>query len=116
MQGCPNLVDGKGAYCAEHKKQYNKDYDMFRRADGHAEHYDKRWRRIRKAYVQAHPLCERCLKRGRYVKGDEVHHIVPVLEGGTNDVDNLMNLCKKCHAEVHAELGTRSHNRSEYKY
>jgi len=29
--------------------------------------------------------------------GDEVHHIVPPAEGGTNDLDNAVLLCAQCH-------------------
>lgn len=31
----------------------------------------------------------------------EVHHIMPVVQGGSDDVENLMVLCAECHAEVH---------------
>lgn len=30
----------------------------------------------------------------------EIHHIVPIYKGGTNDFDNLIPLCFDCHAEV----------------
>ena len=30
----------------------------------------------------------------------EIHHIVPIKEGGTNDFDNLIPLCFDCHANV----------------
>lgn len=31
----------------------------------------------------------------------EVNHIVPVSEGGSNDMTNLVTLCDICHAEEH---------------
>lgn len=31
----------------------------------------------------------------------QVHHIVPVSNGGTDDKSNLILLCHKCHTEVH---------------
>lgn len=31
----------------------------------------------------------------------EVHHVIPVSEGGTDDPDNLLVLCGECHAEIH---------------
>jgi len=27
----------------------------------------------------------------------DVHHIIPVCHGGTDDLDNLISYCKKCH-------------------
>jgi 5-methylcytosine-specific restriction endonuclease McrA len=31
----------------------------------------------------------------------EVHHIVAVEHGGTDQADNLLLLCAECHAELH---------------
>ena len=31
----------------------------------------------------------------------EVHHLTPVCEEGTHDLDNLVLLCEKCHANAH---------------
>jgi len=36
-----------------------------------------------------------------YYNRAEVHHIVPLMEGGTNDMDNLIALCNWCHVGVH---------------
>lgn len=41
--------------------------------------------------------CERCGRTG-YV---ELHHIVPIKEGGIHDDDNLILLCDRCHREAH---------------
>ena len=37
------------------------------------------------------------------VKSDnlEVHHIIPKSRGGTNDKNNLIKICSKCHGLVH---------------
>ena len=37
----------------------------------------------------------------------EVHHIVPLAEGGTHDEDNLMALCKSCHSRITVREGGR---------
>ena len=47
-----------------------------------AEQYRKwyksdRWKRTRKQHMSEHPLCARCLKRGRLVAADVVHHVTP---------------------------------------
>jgi len=39
---------------------------------------------------------ERCAKCGAR-KRVEVHHIKPVVYGGTDDLENLIPLCRKCH-------------------
>ena len=31
----------------------------------------------------------------------DLHHIVPLEYGGTNDISNFICLCKNCHAEQH---------------
>lgn len=41
--------------------------------------------------------CKRCCS----VKNIEVHHITPISEGGNNEFNNLMVLCKTCHKEWH---------------
>ena len=37
----------------------------------------------------------------------EVHHIIPLADGGTHDEDNLMSLCKPCHSRITAKEGGR---------
>ena len=41
--------------------------------------------------------CSKCGKAGRL----EVHHIIPISEGGTNDPENLTPLCRECHINIH---------------
>ena len=41
--------------------------------------------------------CSKCGKAGRI----EVHHIIPISEGGTNDPENLACLCRECHINIH---------------
>lgn len=95
---CPETVRGE-RYCPEHKIKTSRDYDS-RYRPNHSKHYGSRWRTLRQLYVSKHPLCEECLKVGRYVPVDEVHHIVPLEDGGTNADDNLVSLCRSCHAKT----------------
>jgi len=44
------------------------------------------------------PECGEPLLNGEEI---ETHHILPVAEGGTDDVENLQNLHKLCHKQVH---------------
>lgn len=40
-----------------------------------------------------------------------VHHIVPLSQGGTNHLDNLVTLCLRCHSGVHPHM--RHENETE---
>ena len=31
----------------------------------------------------------------------ELHHIIPISEGGTHDIENLQLLCDTCHRKTH---------------
>jgi 5-methylcytosine-specific restriction protein A len=103
--GCPNLTDE--TYCEVHKNMVAKQYNKFQRSPDHAKKYGRGWKRIRDRYVKAHPLCERCLAEGRMTPVEEVHHILSVNRGGTNEDVNLMSVCKSCHNKIHIELGDR---------
>lgn len=103
--GCPRLTDG--VYCEEHAKLMEQHYEKFQRGYSTGKRYGRAWKRISDRYVRKHPLCEQCLKEGRYVAVEEVHHIVPLAEGGSNDESNLMSLCRSCHEKIHKDRGDR---------
>lgn len=107
--GCPDLTDGR--FCPEHEKKEAKRYEKYDRDPNAKRRYGRAWKRIRDSYAAAHPLCERCLENGVYTPTEQIHHIKPLSQGGTHDRENLMALCKSCHAKIHAEHGDRWHNR-----
>ena len=96
--GCPNLTHDR--YCAQHAG----DADFSRRAYNYdpavRKRYGSRWRAVRAAYIAAHPLCEQCRREGRFTPAEEVHHILPLSQGGGHDTENLMSLCKRCHSGI----------------
>ena len=54
--------------------------------------------------------CRNCLKV--IDKFDmQIHHILPVSEGGVDDLVNLVLLCKTCHTEVHKEGHEKYHGK-----
>lgn len=74
----------------------------------------KAWRDCRAAYLAArHHLCERCLKYGQYTGADTVHHKSALTPENINDPsialswDNLMAVCRDCHAAMHATSTVR---------
>ena len=90
-----------------------------------SEIYNSReWKELTILKKRANPLCEQCIKDGEaigipggYVKSVEcVHHIIPIETARTKeemrrlafDWNNLMSLCKPCHARIHKELGSNT--------
>ena len=108
FSGCPNLTDKR--FCEEHEKLEAKRYEKYDRDPAVRKRYGRAWKRVRDAYVEMHPVCERCQADGRLTPTQEVHHKKPLSEGGTHSRDNLIALCKSCHAKLHAERGDRWHN------
>ena len=105
--GCPKLTDHKSGYCEEHRKLMQRHYEHFARGYDHHKRYDERWRRIRNRYIKAHPLCEMCCSKGKYVMAALVHHKLPLSNGGTNDEENLQSLCISCHEKIHKRTQKR---------
>lgn len=103
--GCSNLTSE--TYCDEHKSKVRKNYNDFFRDRATKRKYGCNWKRIRDRYIAEHPLCEDCLKEGKMTPAIEVHHILPVKNGGTNNRENLTSLCKSCHIKRHIALGDR---------
>jgi len=101
--GCPNLTSDRRGYCDEHKTKAAQKYERYGRDPATAKRYGADWKKIRKRYITAHPLCEICKAAGRYTAAEEVHHKTPLADGGTNDPDNLQALCKPCHSRITAK-------------
>ena len=81
--GCPNLTHAR--FCEAHAKAEDERYRKWQRDPKINRRYGARWRKIRTAYITAHPLCEDCLAAGRYTPAQEVHHVIPLEHGGTHD-------------------------------
>lgn len=78
----------------------NKLYDK-NRPNSYQRGYDSSWKVVRKYHLENNPLCNDCLKEGRYVGGNEIHHIKKLAEFPhlRDDPNNLMTLCKSCHSK-----------------
>ena len=92
--GCAKLVAYGNKYCEEHKALHP---EAVRSATSRG--YDSKWQRASKAHLREHPLCEECLKRGKYTQATAVDHRVP--HRGDHklfwDRSNWRSLCKPCH-------------------
>ena len=54
--------------------------------------------------------CENCGKEGRIDRGGfDLHHIVYRSHGGSDDVNNICCLCRKCHDAAHGLAKTFLH-------
>ena len=102
---CPALTDRQ--YCPEHQKLVSSHYNRYERDPASKKRYGYQWQKIRALFLAVHPLCAECLVRGSATPASEVHHILPLSRGGTNDEANLAALCKPCHSAISARDGDR---------
>jgi 5-methylcytosine-specific restriction protein A len=99
--GCAELTAER--YCERHRREVAQRYEKYQRGYSPRVRYGRAWEKIRNAYVERHPLCEDCRRRGRLTPTREVHHIVPLSDGGTHAWANLRALCKPCHSAITAK-------------
>jgi 5-methylcytosine-specific restriction protein A len=59
--------------------------------------YDHKWKKLRDRRIQAEPLCRHCLAKGHVTPAEQVDHIIPRVQGGTDEWDNTQSLCGPCH-------------------
>ena len=93
-QGCPELIEPGEKYCSKHKHLHPA---VIRSASSRG--YSKRWQKVSKQFLAAHPLCENCIKAGKYTKATVVDHIKPHRGDPALfwDPRNWQALCKPCH-------------------
>ena len=70
--GCGNIVERGRGPCAEHAAQQDHHRGTAARRG-----YGSRWKRVREAHLQLHPLCTHCLASGRISAASLVDHIIP---------------------------------------
>jgi 5-methylcytosine-specific restriction protein A len=102
----------RGRYCAEHQQQRQRWQDV-ERGSAAERGYDARWRKVRKRFLRAHPLCAECERLGFVTAATDVDHIMPKNRGGADTEDNLQALCHAHHsAKTMRELrvGVRGSN------
>ena len=96
--GCPALVR-QGRYCPKHESKTQALYDLSRGSSA-SRGYGSRWRRLRRMYLNAYPICADPDDQhpGRVIAATDVDHITPLRSGGTNQWENLQALCHECHS------------------
>lgn len=107
--GCAALVPYGTKYCDKHKPLHPEEV-----RSATARGYGRAWQKASKQFLEAHPLCVRCMAEGRYTKATVVDHIVPH-RGDRKlfwDRSNWQALCKPCH-----DRKTRTEDETpEYRY
>lgn len=106
--GCDDLALDGLSHCGDHEaarlaklKARRAAAGQSDRARDHHRLYENRgWRRARKRWLEAHPLCADCGELGLVVSATDVDHIVPH-EGDQKKFWNRKNwqsLCHPCHS------------------
>ena len=103
QRGCKELTTGR--YCNVHAKETMTRYNKYGRDQATGKRYGTQWRKIRAAFLSAHPLCFMCQTNGKLTPASTVHHRRKLTDGGTHDYGNLMSLCASCHSSLHAGEG-----------
>ena len=58
-----------------------------------------RWQRVRVQVIIRDVFCVACRAKGLYSEINDVDHIEPMADGGSNySMRNLQGLCKSCHS------------------
>lgn len=92
--GCAALVPRGQKYCDEHRALHpGVPRSSSKRG------YTSAWQKARQEYLNGHPLCVECAKRGVLTKATVVDHIHPHRGDPVLfwDRDNWQPLCKPCH-------------------
>ncbi|MGI2924420.1 HNH endonuclease [Vibrio diabolicus] len=62
---------------------------------------------VAEALYRAEGFCEKCKEKAPLIKSSngepylEVHHIIPLSQGGLGSLENVISLCPNCHREIH---------------
>ena len=74
--------------------------EHMREVDNSAFYNSKRWRSLRKYFIQKNPLCRHCERDGITKPAYVIDHIKPISiygMGVATDINNLQALCESCH-------------------
>lgn len=88
--GCPLFLP-----CPLHHRERERQVDR-QRGSAASRGYDRRWRRLREAYLAQNPVCAIC----EHAPAIEVDHIEPHRGDIVKfwNFSNLQGLCKSCHS------------------
>lgn len=88
---CGALVPS-GARCLRCQREFDRA-----RAPAHRAGYGSHWRMIRARFLALHYMCN---VPGCRQPATDVHHVVPLSDGGTHAFANLQALCHAHHSRI----------------
>lgn len=92
----------------------NKAPKQWSKAEDAAFYHTTAWRKLRKWFIQQHPFCVECKRKGRTTPAQVVDHITPISQGGAKlDQDNLQPMCHRCHNAKSAR--EKNNNKGKYR-
>ena len=94
--------------CPIHQPKRDWQAEDKRRGTAHGRGYGWRWQKLRLRVMREEPLCRLCLAHGRTKVTQEVDHIVPKAQGGTDARNNLQGICCDCHKRKTAKEKQRN--------
>lgn len=106
VRGCAATTTDPDGYCDAHKgESWNRHTaGKTRKQRGYGASWDKLREQILK---RDRYLCQECLRNDRYVPANQVDHILPKAQGGTDAPSNLQTLCGACHRQKTARESKR---------
>jgi 5-methylcytosine-specific restriction endonuclease McrA len=111
-----NCVDCKAHFTARrHATPWGYVYSSRCPDCGAAARCNRRWSASRAAVVARDPMCRMAGCKNATV---HVHHLDAVTHGGSNNPENLVGLCQRCHSTIHSlmSLAARTNNERTQKY
>lgn len=81
--------------------QRERNEGRYTRERSAAPYHSARWARLARAFLDSHPLCEECGRKGIIKPAECVDHIEPwpICERYFYDTRNLQALCNRCNIE-----------------
>lgn len=94
--GCRALVPRGERWCQEHRREVRREVDAARSPERRKLYNSAAWKKVRRAFVLAHPVCS---TPGCGMPVTDVDHVVPVEQGGAPlSWSNLDGKCHACHS------------------
>ena len=104
--GCPGIAV-RHDYCAEHQHLTPSRQHDGQRASPAQRGYGRAWQGIRMRFLRLYPECTEC-----GAPATDVDHVMPLADGGSNDIGNLQALCHAHHsAKTAREQGGWQHSK-----